>query len=251
MDLLAILRTLWRFKLASLLVIILTGAGCGAVVFLVTPVWAATSSYVLINPPAPPTDAELAADPKLSKINYSNPYLRFSDQSVVINILARRVNTDATRAVLVAEGADTRYQVVPSARFGFSSPIIDVQIEAPTAAVVARTSELVGREVVSQLHTLQAAEGTDARYMITVRAVEATDDPKVKTSGMMRSLIGVIALGTFVLLVMVSSLQAWDRSRAERVAAKAARREADGGTPGGGKAADNGATAPETAVVKT
>ena len=55
MNLLSIARKIWRYKLATLPVVLLTLFGAAYVVAVKEPVYEASSSYVLINPPTPPT----------------------------------------------------------------------------------------------------------------------------------------------------------------------------------------------------
>ena len=88
MDLLSIARKIWRYKLSTLPVLFLTLCGAIYVVAVKEPVYEASSSFILINPPAPPTAEEIARDPALGRINSDNPYTRFSDQSVVVEVLA-------------------------------------------------------------------------------------------------------------------------------------------------------------------
>ena len=125
MDLLLIARTIWRYKLATLPVIVLTLCGVVYAVAVKDPVYEAKSSYVLINPPAPPTPDEVAHDPALGRVNADNPYTRFTDPSVVIQVLTGALNSESARRALEDAGADSRYTVAPSAEPGyFTSPIV-------------------------------------------------------------------------------------------------------------------------------
>ena len=63
MDLLQILQKIWRYRIVTLPVLALTLLGAIYVVALKESEYSATSSYVLINPPGPPTAEEIAADP--------------------------------------------------------------------------------------------------------------------------------------------------------------------------------------------
>ena len=97
MDLLNISRKIWRHRLATLPVIALTLLGTIYIVALKAPEYKVSSSYVLINPPPPPTADEIARDPKLAQINPNNPYTRFSDQSVIVSLLSSSLSNDSAR----------------------------------------------------------------------------------------------------------------------------------------------------------
>ncbi len=215
MDLLSIWRTVWRHRLALLPVVLLTVAGSVYVTFFVPSLYEATASYVLVNPPAPPTEAEIREDPSLAEVDTDNPFLRF-DSSVVINIVSRRVSTDETRELLRDEGADIRYEVAPSARYGFASPIIDIRGvgDSPDEAIV--TAEIAGRAVNDELLALQEAQGVNPTYMITTLPVEVPLDARERVSSRLRSLIAVVGLGGVLLFTVISVLQALDKRRAER-----------------------------------
>ena len=125
MDLLKILQKIWRYRIVTLPVLALTLLGAIYVVALKESEYSATSSYVLINPPAPPTAEEIAADPSLGRINFDNPFTRFTDQSVVMDLLASTLSNESARRALAQQGADDRYTVAPSSEFGFSSQLLD------------------------------------------------------------------------------------------------------------------------------
>ena len=98
MDLLLIARKIWRYKLATLPVIFLTLCGAVYAVAFKDPVYEAKSSYLLINPPAPPTAEEIARNPQLGRVNADNPYTRYADQSVVVEVLTSALNSDVGAA---------------------------------------------------------------------------------------------------------------------------------------------------------
>lgn len=231
MDLLAIVRTMWRFKIPALVVVFATLAGCAAVFFLVPPVYEASSSYLLLEPKPPPTEADIEKDPALKRKHFDNPYLRFSDSSVISNVLARRVNEDSAKEKLIKAGADSRYEVTPSNRFGFTSPIIDITAQGDSPEAALTTVKLVGGAVGRELRKVQATEKVDAEYMFTAVAVETPETARQRSSGKLRALLGVLGLGGVALMVLVSSLQAWDRRRAPRSAAVEARPQAPAPPP--------------------
>ena len=97
MDLLAITRKFWRYKLLTVPVVVLTLWGAVYVMAVKQPVYEATSSYVLLNPPAPPTAEDIVRDPALARVKSDNPYTRFGDQSVILAVLASTMSGDSAR----------------------------------------------------------------------------------------------------------------------------------------------------------
>jgi hypothetical protein len=157
-DLLAIAQKIWHYKFVTLPVVALTLLGAVYVITVKKPVYDASSSYVLLNPPAPPTAEEVAANPALGRINSDNPYTRFADQAVVVRILASKMNSQSARRELVNAGADRRYEVAPIAEFGYSSPILQVTSRGRTPAAAIRTAKLVGREATAELDRMQTSQ---------------------------------------------------------------------------------------------
>ena len=103
MDLISIFRAVWRHKLVTIPVILFTCLGAFYVVAIKAPVYQASASFALVYPPAPPTAAQVAADPKLAEINTSNPLLAYSDPSAVSQIVISLVSTPSSQQAL-AEG---------------------------------------------------------------------------------------------------------------------------------------------------
>lgn len=215
MDLLAIWRTTWKHKLALLPLILLTLAGAAYVTFLVPAVYEAQASLVLVAPPTPPTEREIEEDPSLRDVNANNPY-RDLDTSVVISIVAQRLTTKESREMMVLRGADDRYEVAPSARYGFVSPILDITGVGDSVEEAVATAILVGDAVEDELRQLQEAQGVDATYMITTLPVTVPVDAEHRVSSKLRSLIAVLGLGGVLSFALLSLLQARDRLVEER-----------------------------------
>jgi capsular polysaccharide biosynthesis protein len=216
MDLLSIARKMWRHKLATVPVIVLTICGVAYVLAVKAPLYEASSSYVLINPPAAPTADEIARNPALGRIKADNPYTRFTDQSVVIDVLARTAESDAARKALVRAGADPRYMVTSGATFGSSSPIVQITGTGPSPQAAIGTATVVGRAVTNELDRIQKVREVDPEYRITTLQIDAPDDAKLQSSGKLRMLIGVLGLGVIMLFVIVSVTDALDKLRVER-----------------------------------
>lgn len=229
MSILAILETIWRHKLAALPVILATLAGAAYVVALSEPTYEAKASFVFINPPAPPTPAQIEREPSLAGVKADNPFTRFPDQSVVVDVLARRVNSEEVRTELVRQGADKRYEVVPSRRFGSSVPILEVVGVGATPDSAMITLRLVGDRVEKELQALQTMEGVDPRFLIRALEVEASPKARARVSSKARSLVGILALGALATLTAVSLAEAIGTRRA----ARRERLGGEGGVPEG------------------
>ena len=73
MDLISIFRAVWRHKLVTIPVILLTCLAAFYVIAIKAPIYQASASFALVYPPGPPTAAQIVANPKLAKINPANP----------------------------------------------------------------------------------------------------------------------------------------------------------------------------------
>src|SRR5919109_37060 len=216
MNLLSIARKIWRYKLLTVPVVLLVFCGAVYVVAVKDPVYEASSSYILINPPAPPTPEEVARDPSLARINADNPYTRFSDQSVIVEVLASSMANESAKRALLNAGADPRYKVEPASEFGFSSPIVKITAQGASPEMAVRSAKLVGNGVTSELQKMQQAEGVDSQYRIKANKVDAPDGAQLRASGQLRSLVGVLGLGAVLLFLVVSVGDAVTVLRMER-----------------------------------
>jgi capsular polysaccharide biosynthesis protein len=217
MDLLLIARKVWRYKLITLPVVLFTLLGVAYVVAVKEPTYEASSSYILVNPPAPPTAEDIARDPALGRVNADNPYTRFTDQTVVVQLLSSALSSESAQRALIEAGAEGLYAVAPTSEFGYSTPILQVTAEGPTPQVAVGTAKLVGQAVSRELDRVQRAEGVDPRYRIKTYQVDAADGAQLRASDQLRTLIGVLALGAVLLFVVVSVADALTTLRMERV----------------------------------
>jgi hypothetical protein len=215
MSLLLIVRKVWKYKLATLPILAFVLAGAVYVVAVKAPTYEAASTYILVNPPAPPSDAQIARDPALGRIHADNPYMRFSDQSVLVQVLASRLQSEEGRRSLAAQGADPKYTAAPSAEFGFSAPILQITGTGTTPAAAVRTADLVGLALTHELERMQQVRGVDKKYRVTSQEVVAAHDAKLKASGTLRALVAVIALGAILLFIVISVADALSAVRAD------------------------------------
>jgi hypothetical protein len=215
MSLLLIFRKIWNYKLVTLPVIALVLAGAVYVMAVQSPTYEASATYILVNPPPPPTEAEILANPELGRIAVDNPYLRFSDGSVLVQVLASRLNSEEVRRSLAEQGADPSYAAQPSAEFGFSAPILQITGTGPTAVAAVGTANLVGRALTRELDRMQQQRGVDKDYRIKTEAVVPANGATLKASGKLRSLVAVLALGGILLFIVISIVDAVSALRAE------------------------------------
>ncbi len=216
MSLLLIARKLWKYKLVTFPIFACVLAGVFYLVAVSAPTYEASAKYILVNPPPPPTDAEIARNPALGRIKGDdNPYTRFSDQSVLVQVLTSRVSSEENRRSLAKKGADPTFTAAPSAEFGFSSPIVQITGTGTSAAAAIDTAHLVGEAMTNELDQMQRVRGVDTRYRIRTEAVVPAHDAKLKPSGKLRSLVAVLVLGTILLFVAMSILDALSALRVE------------------------------------
>src|SRR3954454_20296863 len=124
MDLLSILRRVWRHKLVTVPVIALTWLAVAYVAVTAKPQYQAAASYVLINPLPPPTAQEIAARPALAKVHADNPYVRFYDLEIVADAVSRTMSTETAARRLVRAGAGPVYSVASLAPGGTTHPLV-------------------------------------------------------------------------------------------------------------------------------
>jgi hypothetical protein len=204
MDLIAILQKMWRHKLALIPVVALTMLGAVYIVALKPAMYSTTSNYILLSPPAPPTAAQVGADPALGRISANNPYMEFGDLSIVSSLLAQVVATDAVRANLVKQGAESGYTVAPSQQFGLTTPMLQITGMGATPQAAIKTTTLVGQTLVSEMDSLQAAKGVNPHYYITASQFTAPGIPKQQLSSKLRSLVAILAIGMLLTFIVLS-----------------------------------------------
>ncbi len=115
MDLVSIVRTVWRHKLAAALVIILTALASLYVVKIKPAVYQVSSSILLANPPPSATQSQIAADPALRKASSYNAFTNYGTLSVIAQAVIDSVNSVPSQSVLVKLGVDSAYQVALTA----------------------------------------------------------------------------------------------------------------------------------------
>jgi hypothetical protein len=215
MDLVAIAQTVRRHKFATLPVIILTFVLVIYVLALSKPDYQATGAYALVNPPPAPTQAQIAQNPALGKVNANNPLVSYGNLTIVAGMVSQAMGTQAVQDALLADGVDPRSTVTldPSS----IAPVLTVTGVGDTAADAVSSGERLGSAMSTELNAIQARLGVNADYRITTYALGLPDQASLKLSSKLRDLAGVLALGVILLWVAVSIAVA----RAERKNASA------------------------------
>src|SRR5919107_1917638 len=192
MDLLAIVRKLWRHRVFTAPIVALTIVGVIYVGVVQKPVYEVQSNYVLLHPPAPPTPDEIARHPDLASVHSDNPYTRFGDQSVVIQVLAATMNSVAAQRALLRAGVSGQYSVAPSGDFGYASPIVQITATGPDSASAIQSAKIVGNASIEELDRMQKSQGVDDNYRIKAMEVDPPDKASIQASGKLRMLVSVL-----------------------------------------------------------
>jgi hypothetical protein len=212
MDLISIVRAVWRHKFVTIPVILFTCLGAFYVAVVKTPVYQATESFALVYPPAPPTATEIAANPKLGKISPANPLQAYSDPSAVTQIVISLASTSSSQQALAKAGAGTQWQISPSAG---SSEILDVSGVGPTAQAALLSAHLVTKAAEHALYQIQENQGVNPTYMITSYELDIPNQAAQKLSSKLRPLVAVLGAGLLLLFIAISIAEAMTSRRIE------------------------------------
>ena len=218
MDLLNIFSTLRRHKIILLVILLLTAGGCAYVVLGIPPQYQTQAQYVLVEPPAAPSEADIQANPELGKLNSNNPYLRMPNPSIVVDVLAQRVSSDTIRQALIDAGADRDYEIASTNAIG-SGLVIQITGTGTSADAATRTLQLVTDRMEVELKAMQKVNGADDRFLFQALPVSPATPPLRKVTGTLRSLIAVAAAGVVFLFGAVSIAEAIPGRRKRRVRA--------------------------------
>lgn len=206
MNLFAIGESLWRHKRATIPVILLTVIGMFYAIAIRPPTYEASASILLTNPPAPPTAAQIAADPSLAHVNADNPFVDLGNLVFVADALIEVVTSPAAQQALVQAGASRQYQVALDVS-AESPPAIDVTGVASNAQAAIQSAQLVAKAVSQDLYRMQAGKHVDTKYMISSTEYVQPTSATTSSSGKLRTTILVAVVGFILLLVAVSVSQ--------------------------------------------
>jgi hypothetical protein len=240
-DLFSISRTVWRHKLATIPVLLIILLGVAYVLVVKTPIYQAQSSYILLPAPTtPPTADQLAHDPAFKRVKPNNPFTGYGNLSTVGNLLTEVMSGADERRVLAKQGVTGSYIVAPLTTPYGNDPIVQVTARGPSAAAAMKSATLVGKAFQTHLADIQASQGTSKRYWIGSLELSRPDRAQQQTSSKLRDLIAVIAVGVILLFVVVSTMNAREERKRQRLSAKAGVEEAEPGLVGVAEAELNG-----------
>jgi capsular polysaccharide biosynthesis protein len=215
MDLFSIVGLIWRHKVATIPVILLTLIGLFYVLEVKPPTYQSTAKVLLSDPPGPPTAAQIAADPALGKINANNPYVNYGNLDLVADVVIDLVNAPVTQQTLVNEGANPKYTVALENAFD-NPPVIQVTGTASNGPEAIKSAQLVAQAISQSLYQMQANQHVNSRYMISSDEIVKPTTASASSSGKLRTLVGFVALGIILLLVVVSIAQSLENRRRGR-----------------------------------
>jgi capsular polysaccharide biosynthesis protein len=211
MDLLSIAQTLWRRKLFAIPVILLTAIGGLYIIKVKPPVYESDASVLLITP-NPPSAAQIAASPKLRKINTNNPYIDYGDLQIVGDAVIELITSDTAQPALIKAGVDPRYTLSLSDDIG-DPPIIEITGVGTTPQQAIHSAEVLAQTSAADLYQLQKQQGVNHLYMIRATDLVQPAQAQRSDSGKLRSLIAVLGLGILLLFIVISVADAVDKRR--------------------------------------
>lgn len=212
MDIISIFGAVWRHKFVTIPVILLVLLGAVYIVKVKAPVYSSSASVLLATPPAAPTSAQIAANPKLKKISANNPYENLGGLPVVADAVISVVTSPTSETALVKAGADPRYQTQLSSAFG-TPPIIQITGVGSTPQEAILSAKLVTQATMTDLYDMQKAQGVNPFYMVKSIELVPPSAPTASVSSKLRTLIALLALGAIMLFLVVSVMDVFDRRR--------------------------------------
>ncbi len=214
MNLSSLFKVLSRHKMVVIPVALVSLIACIAVVFVTGKTYRASAAVVLLNPPALP---EVTPENPTVPPEFQNPYARFGDLSVIVDILVKVLGSEEVGSRLKAEGLDGTFEIAANRDF-YRGPIVDVATESSSEEQAKKNAQLVIDEMQAQLTDLQSQQGTDPTYFIKPLVIVAPDHATRVLSGTLRLLIVVVGLGVVATLGSALAADALDRRRARLAA---------------------------------
>ena len=233
MSISSLLRILWRHPLVVGSVALLSLLAMLGLVLEKPPTYRAGAAVVLLNPPAVPTATATRPD---IPAQYQNPYVRFGDLSVVVDILVRITGSQEVVNSLKSKGLEGTFTIAANRDF-YRGPIVDVAAESTSSEAAISDTKLVIKEIQDELVALQTQQGTDPAYFIRAELVVGADRATTVFSGTLRLLI--VAGGLGAILTVAAGLVADAIERRRLTAAKVSDEEEDDDEPGLDPVADD------------
>jgi capsular polysaccharide biosynthesis protein len=213
MDLLDIVGAVWRRKFLAIPVILLTAIGALYFLKIKPPVYQASASLLIITP-QPPTAAQMAANPKLRRINKDNPYIDYGNLEIVGDAVIQLVTSPASWPALANAGVNPKYTMSLSTDVG-DPPIIEITGSGSTEQAAINSAAVLSQTAATDLNKLQKQQGVSTVYMLQAAQLVRPTQAVRSNSGKLRSVIGVLGLGTLFLFLVISVSDAVDKRRAK------------------------------------
>lgn len=211
MDVLRLLQTLWRRRWIVLPTALLVLVAI-VLVYLSSPrTFRADAAVVLLNPPAPSVTPGSSTPP-----GAANPFTRFTDSSVMVDIVSRRLASPAVVQIMRDKGMKGKATVGANLEF-YRGPIISVTTESPSAEAATADARIAMDEIATQLRQLQAEQGTAPEFSITTATVVSPDRASEEITSLVRRLAAVSAVGVLLVLLVGVGAEAWAVRRASRI----------------------------------
>jgi len=208
MDPVAVIKTLWRYKVFVLPVLLLTAVAAVYMFSYAPRTYEARTTYAIVAPQVP-TSEQIEKDPALGLLNTDNPYLRSADTSLVAQVAVTRLNDVATGDFLAQQGLSTDYKVErPSDAF-----LVDISGISDDKAQAISTAKALGERLENDLRTIQTINGASDRYLFTALAVAPPEKATEQFSSRLRSVIVVVVAGLVLTLGAVSLARAVETAR--------------------------------------
>jgi hypothetical protein len=212
MDPLAIFRTIWRNKVVAIPIMVLTLVALLYVVAEKPPTYSASASVLFEGPPSPPTQAQIAADPALGKINSTNSLLDYGSLVQVADVSLELLGSSASQNAMAQGGFAPKYKAALSTAFG-TPPIIDITGSGSSSAQAIQSANTVARQIASDVRQIQVEQGVNPYYMIKAEDLVTAVSATKSISGKMRSAISYLGVGIVLLLILVSLSEGLRRRR--------------------------------------
>jgi capsular polysaccharide biosynthesis protein len=212
MDLLEIVGAVWRRKFFAIPVILFTAIAGVYFLKIKPPVYQASASLLIITP-QPPTTAQIAASPKLQKINRNNPYLDYGNLQIAGDAVIQLVTSPASWPALQNAGVNPKYTMSLSTDVG-DPPIIEITGSGRTPQEAINSAAVLSQTAATDLSELQKAQGVNRLYMLQAAPLVRPTQAVRSNSGKLRSVIAVLALGALLLFIVISVADAVDKRRA-------------------------------------
>ena len=218
MDLLSFLGVLGRHKLVTALMVLASAGVIVAYVRATPRLYEARATLVLLNPPSPPTRAEVKEFPSLAKIKAANPYARFNDLSIVADIVAKAVQSPSVKDLFVSEGYTGAYAVTSVDRTDTArgGPIVELSAQGTTKAHAIFFASRLANEFRAQLAGPQTKRRIDPNFQVKADTVVPPEQASPVLVSLLRAGVAILALCAFATLAMAFLADAVARARARR-----------------------------------